>query len=106
MNIIEIETIIMETLVEMGIYIDTSHKSNSTNDVEPPDIDLRDYIGDSITFITLIVELEKKFDFDFPDELLWIESLSSLSGFSYLLMETINNRKEGYHEKDIEKTES
>lgn len=94
MIIMEIEKIIIETLVEMGIYIDKSDKLYLTNDIESSDIDLRDYVSDSITFITLIVELEKKFNIEFPDELLEIESLSSINGFSYLLMEIINNRKE------------
>ena len=107
MSITEIETTIIETLDEMGVYIDASNTSITTDDVGPTDIDLRDYIVDSIMFITLIVELEKKFNIDFPDELLWIESLSSLSGFSYLLMETINNnREENYYEKDLKKTEA
>ena len=107
MSITEIETTIIETLDEMDVYIDASNTSITTDDVGPTDIDLRDYIVDSIMFITLIVELEKKFNIDFPDELLWIESLSSLSGFSYLLMETINNnREENYYEKDLKKTEA
>ena len=95
-----IEGIILETLNEMGIYIDTSFLSSyPDNTVPPTDINLRDYITDSIMFISFIVELEKKFEIEFPDELLLINALASLSGFAYLLAEIINNRKEDCNEK-------
>lgn len=101
-----IQNIILETLTEMGIYMDISQESNEDSILLPTDIDLRDYIGDSIMFISFVVELERKLEIAFPDELLFIDTLASLSGFSYLLMEITNNRKDEFNEKRIEEAEA
>ena len=107
MNHKNIEKIVLETLNEMGIYIDSSCLLPCENDALPPgDIDLHDYITDSIMFISFIVELEKRFGLEFPDELLFSDTLTSLSGFSYLLAEIINNGKEDGDEKRTKETEA
>lgn len=108
MDVKNVEKIIFETLIEMGIYVDTSidSKENENGDVTSDDVDLRNYISDSIMFISFIIELEKKFDIEFPDELLLVDSLSSLSGFSYLLVEIINERSDEQNEGETEKTDS
>ena len=49
------------------------------------DIDLSEYIIDSLQFISFIVEIENKFGIEIPDELLNIENLKSLNGFSQLI---------------------
>ena len=98
-----VQNIILETFTEMGVYIDSLPvKSNENAISQSDDIDLRDYVVDSLMFISFIIELESKLQVEIPAELLFIDSLSSLSGFSYLLMNTINNGKEDPDEKTIE----
>ena len=59
---------VIEVLEEMGILIDE----------EDDTVALQDYIVDSVKFISLIVNLEEKLDFVFPDEYLVYESISTL----------------------------
>lgn len=58
------------------------------------DIDLLEYVDfvddlgmDSITFITLIVEVEAAFDFTVPDDLLLIESFKNMNDIIQLVLE-------------------
>jgi acyl carrier protein len=60
-----------------GIYIEDAKGSE--------DIDLREYIADSIQFISLIVELEKELDIEFPDEVLVFNNIASLNGFTTIV---------------------
>ena len=108
MNIKSIKKIIIETFIEMGIYINASIDSNEVenSNIMSGDIDLRSYISDSIMFISFIIELEKKLQIEFPDELLLVDSFSSLNGFSYLLMEMLNERGYEHNEGETEKTDS
>ena len=102
-----IKDIILKTLSEMGISIDVPDSSPDKVETSPPqDIDIRDYIADSIMFISFVIELEKKLEIEFPDELLLIDTLSSLSGFTYLLAEIINKRKEDCNEKGTEEADA
>lgn len=54
------------------------------------DLDLTEYIEDSVKFLQFIVALEDQLDIEIPDELLNIEILRSFNGFSSLLKEFIN----------------
>ena len=49
------------------------------------DLDLRDYIIDSIQFISFIVEVEREFDIEIPNEILLYDSISSLHSFADLI---------------------
>lgn len=49
------------------------------------DLDLRDYIADSIQFINFIVDIEKRFEIEFPDEYLLYDSIASLHSFVELI---------------------
>lgn len=101
-----VKDIILKTLNEMGISIDISDVSHDKPEASPPkDIDIRDYITDSIMFISFVIELEKKLEIEIPDELFFIDTLSSLSGFSYLLVEIIK-RKETNDEKGTEEADA
>ncbi len=62
-------------LCDMGILVPDDNN----------DIDLSEYIIDSLQFISFIVEIENKFGIEIPDELLNIENLKSLNGFSQLI---------------------
>lgn len=61
---------VLECFLNIGVVID------STED----DIDLKEYIVDSMQFITAIVEIERIFSIEFPDELLLYETFDSLNG--------------------------
>jgi acyl carrier protein len=73
---------IIDTLVASGIYFDRGN--------EEADVDLREYITDSLQFINFIVELEKELDIEFPDEALVYDNLASLNGFN-IIVESIQD---------------
>ena len=45
------------------------------------DIDLQEYIVDSLQFISFILSVEESFGIEFPDEMLQIENIKSLNAF-------------------------
>ena len=49
------------------------------------DLDLRDYINDSIQFISFIVDLENRFAIEMPDEYLTYDAISSLHSFAEIV---------------------
>lgn len=63
---------IVESLNDMGF--DLSINDNG-------DIDLRDYIQDSIMFISTIVKLEEELQIEIPDEMLLFDNFASLNAF-------------------------
>lgn len=44
------------------------------------DVDLKEYIFDSLQFVTAIVEIERVFSIEFPDEMLMYSVFDSLNG--------------------------
>lgn len=68
-------------LEENGIYVEIE---------DGKDIDLREYIADSFQFISFIIEIEEKLEFEFPDEFLVFDKISSLNGFSKIIEEILN----------------
>lgn len=75
---------ILNVLNDMGILV--------VKDQEE-DINLQDYITDSLQFITFIIELEKALEIEFPDELLLYENIRSLDGLASLIEEILKNAK-------------
>ena len=75
MDIKKISECLLSILAEMGIYI-------VSYDYEENDIDLTEYISNSIDFITFFIEIEDAFKIDLPDELLGFENIRSLNSFS------------------------
>ena len=59
---------VIECMRNIGIYMD-----------EEDDFELQDYIDDSVSFITFIVELEQQFAIEIPDSYLTMDSMSTLS---------------------------
>ena len=53
------------------------------------DVDLTEFIVESIMFISFIVELEDKLGIEIPEELLDINSIKSLNTFSTILEELL-----------------
>jgi acyl carrier protein len=68
---------IFDVLEANGIYVENGKDSE--------DLDLREYIADSIQFINFIVELERELDIEFPDEALLFDNIVSLNGFVTIL---------------------
>lgn len=70
MEELAIKNILIEVFENNGIYIDPT---------EEDDINISNYILDSIQFISTIVAIEEKFDIEIPDDLLIIETFNSFN---------------------------
>lgn len=75
----QIKKYIFEYFEETGIYI--------SNEEKEKDIDLRDYLVDSLEHVTFIIEMEEKLGYELPDEILLYDNLSSINGFINMLIE-------------------
>jgi len=75
----QIKKCIFEYFEETGIYISDEEKEK--------DIDLRDYLVDSLEHVTFIIEMEEKLGYELPDEILLYDNLSSINGFINMLIE-------------------
>lgn len=53
--------------------------------VDDYELNLIEYIPDSITFITFIVAIEEKFDIEMPDDFLLIERLGSIKELAMVI---------------------
>lgn len=76
----KIKNDVIEVLNELGI---------ETEDIGENDVDLTEFIVESIMFISFIVELEDKLGIEIPEELLNINSIKSLNTFSTILEELL-----------------
>jgi len=77
----DIKTNLIKIIDSLGIYVDDIDISG--------DFDLREYIIDSLQFISMIVEIENEFDIEFPDDLLLYDNLKSFYAFTELLQTII-----------------
>ena len=73
MTIGNIKKQIFEIFDVNGIYIEPDDTGE--------DIDLREYLVDSIQYVYFIVELEERLGVELPDEILIYDNLASLNGF-------------------------
>ncbi|MCR5020533.1 acyl carrier protein [Ruminococcus sp.] len=76
---------IIEALTLSGSYLPLKNKNE--------DLDLREYIIDSIGFMSFIIELEEVLGIYFPDELLDFNVLSSLNGFTAIIEDLIQDHQ-------------
>ncbi len=53
--------------------------------IDDEEIELKDYIPDSLTFVTLIIEIETILDMEFPNELLTFERLGTINSLTEAL---------------------
>lgn len=74
---------ILDILDENGIYIDPEEMEN--------DLDLREYLVDSLQYVYFIVELEDRLKTELPDEVLFYENLGSLNGFASMIVSFLEN---------------
>lgn len=79
MSIEIIKNYIFEILDETGIFVDLC-------DFEK-DLDLREYIVDSLQYVYFIVELESRLGIELPNEILLYENLMSINGFANMVFE-------------------
>lgn len=78
---------ILEFFEENGVCIDQDAMAN--------DIDLREYLIDSMQYIYFLVELERMLDTELPDEILLYDNLSSLNGFSNRIASILDTAGKG-----------
>ena len=73
---------ILQCFINIGVVIDDSENY----------VDLKEYVSDSIQFVTAVVEIEREFSIEFPDDLLVFSVFDSLNGLvnivDTLLMES------------------
>lgn len=77
----EIEQKLVNCLENVSIYIDV--------DDTVDDIDLENYIESSIQFISLVIEIEKEFSIEIPDEMLDINTFKTIDMICDLLNEIL-----------------
>lgn len=82
----DINSIVKLSMQNIGIFIEENRDKEL-------DIDLRDYIKDSISFISFIIELETNLEIEIPYEMLAYESLTSFNGFCNMLCELVLKSK-------------
>ena len=83
MNIEEIRKNVMIALENVGIFVDVNVEEN---------IELSNFIEDSIQFISMIVQFEELFCIEIPDELLTIDEFNFIEKVYTVLDELINQR--------------
>lgn len=88
----DIKKLILEILDKNGIYIAPTEAEE--------DLDLREFILDSLQYVNLIVELEKSLDIEFPDEILQYDNLSSINGFVSLISEMLQESRDDDDDDD------
>ena len=62
---------LIEAMESVDIYINTNSQLE--------DIDIRNFINNSLQFIALIVAIEQKFQIEIPDEMLVLDSFQSFN---------------------------
>lgn len=55
--------------------------------VDDDDMEIREYIADSLEFITLIIEIETVLDIEFPDVLLNLDAIGTINSLAAALLE-------------------
>ena len=81
MTLSAVKSVIFDVLQEQGIMIDPTDE----------DFDLREFIQDSLQFITFIVALEQQMEIEIYDELLQFDAITSFNNFSSNIYEIIND---------------
>ena len=78
--------IIVDSLEKVGICIDVNYDALESDDY---DINLQEYVTDSITFITFVLSLEENLGIELPDDMLFYERISSIKALALTLKELI-----------------
>jgi acyl carrier protein len=80
----EIQETICQVLQEMGFLI--------FDNTEEGDMNLQNYVVDSLQFVDFIVRLEDKFHITFPDEFLDYNVLLSWNGLGVMIQEFLESK--------------
>lgn len=68
-------------------------------------VDLIDDLGmDSITFISIVVEIEARFDIEVPDEMLIFENFKCVDDIVFIVENEISKKSDGMEMIDNDKT--
>lgn len=86
---------IFRKIVSSFENIGISLECDNINYLLDNDLNLQDYIFDSLTFITLIISIEEIFEIELPDNISYYDSMSSLKSFMQLLETIIENSNNG-----------
>ena len=78
----DIRTKLLECLDELGILIDS----------EEQDINLQEYIIDSLQFISFILAIEQKLNIEMPDEMLLYEKIESFNGYCEAVLSVVRSQ--------------
>ena len=73
----EIKEKVLYVMESIGVFVE--------DDVKDTNFDMRDYIVDSLQFISFIVNLEKELGIVYPDELLLMDKIGSFDGFCSII---------------------
>lgn len=74
---------IIDVISKNGVFIEYTPNE--------PDIDLRDYITDSLQFIGFIIAIEEKFGIEISDKYLLYDSIASIYSFSEIVKDCITS---------------
>lgn len=74
--------LIINCIENIGAYIDYENLENE---------DFSEFFEDSLTFISFIVELEKNFNIEIPDDMLLMDNFRSLKQVEVIINGLINN---------------
>lgn len=83
-----VKTAILKSLDEIGAFLEDAEIGD--------DLDLREFILDSLQFISFIIELETELNIEIPSELLLFDNLSSFASFREIILELIKETEECY----------
>ena len=78
--------IMTDVILDLGIYVDK-------DEFNKKDVDMREYIEDSMTFISFFIGMEDALEIELPDTLLSFESLISSDSLSNSILEYYNETK-------------
>ena len=86
----------MENKVDINYIKKIILDSLANTDVELPnnvkdDLDLTEYIYESIQYVNFIINIENELSIDLPDELIVYDNFRSLNGFANMLLEVLYN---------------
>lgn len=73
-------------LEDIGIEINIDEKNCE-------DIDLTEYIEDSMKFMEFMMNVEEEFEIDIPDECMSLEAIKSLNGFLNIIISCKEEQK-------------
>ncbi len=73
----EIKEKVLYVMESIGVFVE--------DDVKDTNFDMRDYIVDSLQFISFIVNLEKELGIVYPDELLLMDKIGLFDGFCSII---------------------